>query len=270
MLIRVLCGCVLALVGLLAPVIGNTQSQLGAVPEIRRGVPAGYLQTEDRPDSVAILPVPPAPGSAAHALDVAINEYNLTLRDTPRWDQAMTDAVTRFPQAAGIFSCALNAPITEANAPYLYMLLRRTLIDAGRSTVAAKEFYKRPRPLHVNGEPSCKNTETYSYPSGHTSAGWAWALILSEIDPEHTEAILARGRAFGESRMVCNLHWQSDVQEGRTVGAAAVARLHADPTFLADMELAKAEFKGIREKGLPPSRDCKAESEALAESIYPR
>jgi acid phosphatase (class A) len=263
-------GCLLAVAGILTPDVGDAQSELDAVPEIRRGVPAGYLQPEDRPDSVTILPAPPALGSAAHALDVAINEHNLTLRDTPRWDQAMTDAIIRFPQAAGIFSCALNAPITEADAPHLYLLLRRTLIDAGRSTVAAKEFYKRPRPLHVNGEPSCKNTETFSYPSGHTSAGWAWALILAEIDPEHAEVILARGRAFGESRMVCNLHWHSDVQEGRTMGAAAVARLHADPTFLADMELAKAEFKSIREKGLPPSRDCAAESEALTQSIYPR
>ena len=72
-----------------------------------------------------------------------------------------------------------------------------------------------------------------SYPSGHTAIGWAWALVLCEIAPEQTEAILARGRAFGESRMVCNVHWQSDVIEGRFMGASVVARLHAEPQFRA-------------------------------------
>ena len=94
--------------------------------------------------------------------------------------------------------------------------------------------------------------------------GWAWALILSEISPEQTDAILARGRAFGESRVICNVHWQSDVIEGRFMGASTVARLHADPTFRADLEAAKAELAAVRGKGLRPQRDCAAEAAAMA------
>ena len=45
-----------------------------------------------------------------------------------------------------------------------------------------------------------------SCPSGHTDIGWGWALILSEIAPDRTDAILERDRAFGESRVVCNVH----------------------------------------------------------------
>lgn len=37
-------------------------------------------------------------------------------------------------------------------------------------------------------------------------------------------------------------HWQSDVDAGRVVGSAAVARMHASPEFQADMAAAKAEF----------------------------
>ena len=48
------------------------------------------------------------------------------------------------------------------------------------------------------------------------------------------------------------------------MGAATVSRLHADPTFLADMEAAKAEFAAIRDNGLPPSHNCKTEADALA------
>ena len=32
--------------------------------------------------------------------------------------------------------------------------------------------------------------------------------------------------------MVCNVHWNSDVREGRIVAAAVVAKLHSNPEFL--------------------------------------
>jgi hypothetical protein len=54
------------------------------------------------------------------------------------------------------------------------------------------------------------------------------------------------------------------VAEGRFMGAATVARLHADPAFRAEMEAAKAELAAVRAKGLKPTRDCQAEADALA------
>jgi acid phosphatase (class A) len=68
--------------------------------------------------------------------------------------------------------------------------------------------------------------------------------------------------------VICNVHWQSDVIEGRFMGAATVACLHADPVFRADLESAKTEFAAARAKGLKPTRDCKAEADALAQ--YPQ
>ena len=103
-----------------------------------------------------------------------------------------------------------------------------------------------------------------SYPSGHTTIGWAWALILVEISPQQTDAILARGLAFGESRNVCNAHWHSNVVQGHSMAAGSVARLHANPAFLADLNAARAELAAVRGKGLKPSRDCSAEAAALA------
>ena len=75
---------------------------------------------------------------------------------------------------------------------------------------------------------------------------------------------MARGRSFGRSRIVCNVHWESDVLEGRFVGAATVARLHADPAFEADLAAARQELADVRAKGLAPTRDCAAEAAALA------
>ena len=97
-----------------------------------------------------------------------------------------------------------------------------------------------------------------------TAIGWAWALILTEIAPEKTDALLARGLAYGDSRMVCNVHWQSDVTAGRLMGAAAVARLQANENFRADLEAAKVEYREALTAGSTPSRDCDGEAEALS------
>jgi acid phosphatase (class A) len=153
----------------------------------------------------------------------------IALRGTPRWKLAAEDADLMFPQAAGTFPCSLSAPITEQDTPHLYMLLRRTLADAGLYTYKAKDHYRRTRPFVLNNElTSSPDEEEHlkkdgSYPSGHTALGWAWALILAEIAPERADAIFARGRSFGESRAICNVHWHSDVVEGCFMGAATAA-----------------------------------------------
>lgn len=252
----------------------ETPSKPAPVPEIRPGLLAGYLPAKALPNSLALLPPPPAEGSTAFSLDEEIYRKTLPLRGTPPWALAAEDANLMFPHAAGTFSCALNAPITEEDTPHLYLLLRRTLTDAGLSTYTAKNHYHRPRPFAVLKEGSCTPDQEKhlitdgSYPSGHAAIGWAWALILCEIDPEHTDAILARGLAFGQNRVICGVHWQSDVIEGRLIGAGTVARLHADPTFVADLGAAKAELAVVRAKGLNPARDCNAEAAALA--LQPR
>lgn len=228
-----------------------------------------YLPINALPNSSELLPPPPDKNSPAMASDTEGSKNSLKLRGTARWDMAAMDANLKFPEAAQTFSCALNAPITKQNTPHLYILLQRSMLDAVLATFPAKRKYKRKRPFVVNKKPICVPKEegslshNGSYPSGHTAIGWAWALILSEVAPDRTDAIIARGLAFGESRVVCNVHWNSDVTWGRFVGAATVARLHADPTFRADIEAAKTELKAVWKKGLKPTRDCDAESQAL-------
>jgi acid phosphatase (class A) len=267
MIVGITAGCA----GIMAGCAGvNGRNKPAAVAEIRPGLLVGYLSTKEHPNSLVLLPPPPAAGSAALALDEEISRRSFALRDTPRWLLAGSDADLHFPHAAGTFSCALNAPITEEDTPYLYLLLRRTLTDVGLSTYATKNHYQRSRPFFWNQEPLCTPNDRArlekdgSYPSGHTAAGWGWALILSEISPDQTDAILARGLAFGESRNVCNVHWHSDVVQGRVVAAGAVARLHTVPAFRADLEAARAELAAVRNKGLKPTRDCSAEAAALA------
>ncbi len=230
----------------------------------------GYLASQQTPDAIALLPKPPVPGSAGQTLDEAVSRSGLALRDTPRWKLAIQDADTSFDGMASSFSCALGCRISRGETPVLFRLLRRAQSDAGVSVSRAKNAYGRPRPFMVNGHAFC--TPAYerelrrsgSYPSGHTAAGWTWALILGELAPDRFDALLQRARAYGDSRIVCNVHWNSDVSEGRIVAAALVARLHGDAAFRADLELARAELNALRGRVNPEGAACRDEANALA------
>ena len=236
--------------------------------EIRPGYIAGYLQPNQLPDSVSLVPVHPKPGSWEQGADEAVYKATRALRDSPRWKVAAKDADLRFPAAAGVFACTLGIWISEEATPHLNMLLRRVRMDASRANDKAKDHYKRVRPYLAKGDQSCTPWEkdhSDSYPSGHASIGWAWALTLAEVVPDRADAILARGVSFGASRYICGAHWKSDVEAGRLVGAATVSRLHDDPVYRAQQALAAKEIAAARASGAKPPAGCEAERSALAE-----
>lgn len=229
----------------------------------------GYLDRKQLPNSLALLPPPPAANSPQAATDMDTYRSTRALRNTPRWALAAKDAELKFAAAASTFACALNIPISQEGTPNLNMLLRRTLLDAGLATYAAKDNYNRQRPFVVTGEETCTPAEQPalakdgSYPSGHASIGWAWALVLVQAAPQNMDALLQRGHAFGQSRVICGVHWQSDVDAGRLIGAATVARLQSDETFSAQVALAREEVAQAQARGLKPTVDCAAEAAAL-------
>lgn len=241
------------------------------VGEIRAGsgILTGYLARNQLPDSLALLGAPPALGSPQAATDEAVFRQTRSLEGGPRWKLAARDANLQFPEAATAFSCAMGMDMDANRTPHLNMLLRRTLTDAGLSTYRAKDHYKRTRPFVELKTGTCTPDEEArlakdgSYPSGHSALGWAWALVLTELAPERADTLLARGHAFGQSRVICGVHWQSDVDQGRIMGAAAVARLHADAAFQAQLQAARAEIAAQRAAGASPHADCQAEATAL-------
>ena len=226
----------------------------------------GYLAPADLPDSVALLPPPPAPGSAAEARDVEASKAALALHGTPRWTLATVDADLFTPRASATMACAAGHALGPQTTPLTEHLLRRALSDLAASTRAAKVKYQRQRPFMVNNQPMCTPDldavlrHDGSYPSGHSAIGYGWGLILAEILPARATALAARGRAFGDSRRVCNVHWLSDVEEGRIAAAATLARLHADAAFRADINAAARELAA--DTSTPTG--CEAEAATLA------
>lgn len=239
------------------------------LPALPPGTPAGYLPVQDLPDSLALLPPPPEPGSAAFARDEEASKAMERAPESPRYRRAVSDANLHFVQLSQVFDCAAGVTPDEQATPALYRLLHKSLVDVGLSTYKAKNHYQRTRPFVMHGNASCTPGDEKmlrgdgSYPSGHSALGWGWALLLAEIEPDRADAILQRGRDFGQSRLVCNVHWQSDVDGGRLVASATVARLHADAAFRADMEAAKAEVAAARQSGAAPKQDCAAEAASL-------
>ena len=242
------------------------------VPTSRDGMPTGYLSIEEAPDGIKILSGPPAAGSAAQMADLARSEENQKLHGSARWVLAMQDHDLDFPGALSTFDCAVGTSINPTNTPTLAKLMQLVVIDAGLATLKPKQHFFVERPFVKNQAPSCAGdqAEGYkksgAYPSGHTAAGWAWAVILSEMVPERAEQILARGRAYGQSRVVCNLHWQSDVEAGRIIGEAAVEALRKDTDFTLDLLQARKELQAQISSGAQPARDCGVEANALAGS----
>ena len=182
-----------------------------------------YLTNAQAIDSLALLPPPPAVGSIAFLNDQAMYEQGRLLRNTERGKLAAEDANLK--------------------------LLTNMIEDAGDlATRSAKEKYMRIRPFAFYGVSTCNTTEqdklakNGSYPSGHTSIGWATALVLAEINPQRQNEILKRGYELGESRVICGYHWQSDVDAARIVGSAVVATLHTNPAFQQQLQKAKDEF----------------------------
>lgn len=243
-------------------------SSKSGVPKLPAGTPKGYLALADLPDSLALLPPPPAPGSAAMARDEEVSTAMARAPGTPRFNQAASDADLHPPHAFGTFACAAGVVPDRQKTPALVRLLGKSMIDVGLSTYRAKNHYQRTRPFVAHGSGTCFSPDEAalrndgSYPSGHSAIGWGSALILAEIVPSRGDAILQRGRDFGQNRLVCNAHWASDVDAGRVIASATVARLHADPAFRADLAAAKRELAAA---AAPEAATCAAEARALAD-----
>ena len=208
-----------------------------------------FLATAEAPDSLALLPPPPAKNSMAFKRDQEAYKKGLTLRNTLRGKQAITDADLSDANIGKPFSAALGVTISPQNTPITYDLLKRLREDTVLLVVnSAKNHYMRVRPFVYYKSSSCYPKDDAilrkngSYPSGHATMGWATALVLVEIRPQREQELLKRGYEFGQSRVICGAHWQSDIDAGFIMGAADFARLSADPEFIAEVAAAKKEI----------------------------
>ena len=215
--------------------------------------PEPYFSFRKLPNMLKWAPAPPDTMGAAFTYDIMQYMWGNEMRQNKeRADIAIRDAVYSLECIAQEFSEPFGLTISEENTPEIWKLLRDAKATCEAISGFPKYYYKRKRPFVRFQEPTAtpefepELRRNFSYPSGHTILGWASALLLTEINPERADTILARGMMYGESRVIVGAHWQSDVDAGRLAAAAAYARMHTSDRFLEQMRRARQEFQKKR------------------------
>ena len=215
--------------------------------------PEPYFSFRELPNMLKWAPAPPDTMGAAFTYDIMQYMWGKQMRQNKeRADIAIRDAVYSLECIAQEFSEPFGLTISEENTPEIWKLLRDAKATCEAISGFPKYYYKRKRPFMRFQEPTAtpqfepELRRNFSYPSGHTILGWTSALLLTEINPERADTILARGMMYGESRVIVGAHWQSDVDAGRLAAAAAYARMHISERFLKQMRRARQEFQKKR------------------------
>ena len=209
-----------------------------------------YFSEDQLPDAVNYLPAPPDTVSALGTTDMSKFIEGKGIRPTDEGQIAINDVNNELDYLLQIYSTPFGRTLSATATPEVYKLCEAMYLLGDGATRSCKNFYHRSRPFKQLNEatayPPAENIEknTGSYPSGDSSTGWMYALVLSELNPDAEEALLARAYQYGQGRVITGYHWQTDVEAGRLVGAAVYARLHNSDEFLKQFERAKKELDG--------------------------
>lgn len=254
--------------------MGTTRQAAGQPPTLRPQV-AGFLSRVQLPDVIRIVPAAPADNDPRFTADMAVYTATRSLQGSPRWAIAQSDDEVTIAGLLKAFRCALNVNLTRDTAPRVTSLVIRSTADSSRASNVLKQFYQHKRPYQIVDGPVCVTPETKAnlslnpdYPSGHTVASWEAGLVLSEVVPERTTAILMRARAYGESRVVCGVHNLSAVEAGWMTATAVFAAQQSSDEFQQAVKTARTELAAMRETATVDTAMCAAETALLAKDPF--
>jgi acid phosphatase (class A) len=214
-------------------------------------------------------PPPPVAGSAQDLADKVASARYVALEDGDRWLLATSHAELRPPLALQHFDCALGVRLGSAETPALDRLMARIFHDANSVAERVKARQARPRP--IGDDPrrracqvvSAAGRNSASYPSGSAAVGAAYGEAFAALEPDRAEAVRRIGHQIGVSRLICAMHYPTDVAVGEQIGRDVAAQAVATPAFQADVAAARAELATARRSGLT-NPGCAAERAALA------
>jgi acid phosphatase (class A) len=230
----------------------------------------GYLKP-GTVDIMSVLPAGPVVGDPRYDADRAIFKATRRYVGTPRWEMATKDVSWKDADMLADFSCSLGTTVTPKDVPHILALVHRAGDDTQHETNIAKNANKRQRPFLIDAgeicQPAKELADSYDYPSGHTTGGWTWALVLADVAPDRASQILTRGRAYGESRIVCGAHNASAVEAGRLSATVTMTSVRETAAYRSDLRKAQAEFKALK-KTAPDAHTCEAERGLMALNIF--
>lgn len=212
--------------------------------------PGGYGVTIDYRQ---LIGPPPVPGSAQAVAERAGIVAAAAGIGGPRWQQASRQVHPSGPEVEAEIDCA--AGVQASLAPVTSRMIGNAVADLSRAVEAPKKAFHRDRPYVGQADTRTCDPRTlgslggstggvlsYSYPSGHAAQGRLVADILGAAIPDRAAALAAWGDRLGDNRVICRVHWPSDVVAGRKLGDAMFTALRANPAFRADMAIARGEL----------------------------
>jgi acid phosphatase (class A) len=246
------------------PAALRPQAVQAAAPEAK-----GYLTGPLIQALADAVPPPPVAGSPTDLADKARSNQFKALEDGDRWLLATAHAELRPPLALQHFDCALGVRLGSAATPSLNKLMQKLFddADAAAELVKARGFRARPvgddperRPCQRVSEAGRK---TASYPSGSSTVATVYGEAFAALDPQRATEARRIAHEMGLSRLVCGMHYPSDVAAGEVLGKAVFEAAATRPGFEADLAAARAELTATRATVLT-SPGCASERLALA------
>ncbi len=136
-----------------------------------------------------------------------------------------------------------------SGSPQTFKLLTLVGDEEEDDTKGAKAYFHRDRPYAA--EPAIKTCTPVkpgkaanSYPSGHATRAFSMGVVLASLVPARSQEILARASQYAERRLICGVHYRSDIVAGQQFGTVLALKLMQKPEFQALMTAAQAELKG--------------------------
>ena len=221
-----------------------------------KGLPANYDPTAaaGMPRGEKILNAAVDTTSYRYLGDLARLWSAQKLQGTERGALAVEHADCSDAYLMKIFGQAMNITVSPEKTPAIAELVSMTKKYANEAATALKNTHFRKRPFVQLKEATPLPQEeeshrtTSSFASTHANTGWALALVLTEVAPERQNEILKLGFDYGYDRVIIGYHWSSDVEAGRLLGCAVVARLNANDSFGKLIKKARAEYQKASKK----------------------
>lgn len=203
--------------------------------------PAPLLGPADL-DVALVLPPPPRPDSLQAAAELAELRAAGAARTPATEAEARRDGDTK---NASIFTDVLGPKFDLARLPATSVLMALVRASEKDAVDRGKAHFQRPRPYVADPTlKACKRNDDplSSYPSGHTAMAFSMGETLARLVPEKAGPLLARAAAYGQSRIVCEQHYRSDVSAGQMLGLLIAERLPTKLAFQVAFDAARHEL----------------------------
>jgi acid phosphatase (class A) len=206
----------------------------------------GLYLPAGRPDGIALLCPPPLAGSEEQAADLA--SARLVFRS--RTPELEARALKSASLSMFIFEPAIGPILQKGELSKTETLFANVKKALDQAIDVPKYHWRRLRPYQIDESLNLGKPEpSPSYPSGHSTRGTVYSLLLAEIFPEKRDAILEIGREIGWDRVLIGKHFPTDVFAGRVLGQAVFRELMASTEFQHDLREAKAEVAALQNPG---------------------